>query len=129
VDAFSSLPPFDIGRYFQPIKESYHTGIFNGLVVTADPMRVALIFSWGAPGSTGATYLSTNAQQAAGQGLALVATWPTVTLTVAEFGPMVQQAWYAIVPGGNLYVAEIIISRWPEPTPSRRRGNNANSSI
>lgn len=125
-DALAALPPWDASQYFQTIVEGTATGsgMGAGLIVGADPNRIALIMS-----STNSSSMTVSLKATGGsnQGMVLSNALPPIILLFSETGPLCQQAWYVYNAGFTVmtYYA-ISLQRWPTDGPPRRRRRRAN---
>lgn len=107
------LAPWDQAPYFQPIKESLFSSIGIQIVVAvADPTRVGLIF---ANHGNGTVDVSTNPNMNVGSGISVDKSLGAIYLTHKDFGPLVQQTWYAAINGASptLTVIEVRMAKFP----------------
>ena len=114
---FSTMAPWDASQYFQASKETFVDSTLGGpgLIVGADPMRVALLFG---TTSNGIVNVSTNPQCQVGQGLGVSSSVPLI-LTHADVGALVQQAWYyPQMTSSKITVIEVRLKEWPRKAVS-----------
>lgn len=119
----AALAPYDQSPYYAiPTETPVTIGGTALRVVKADPMRVRLVLSanLGAATATGTgvANVSINPGVNANNGIPLTLGGPTLVVTWELWGPLVQQAWFAIGSAGvtgNVVVTaqEVRLIRWP----------------
>ena len=109
----SRLSPWAQLPYFERPRITTYPNLGGATrVCDSNPRRVAIIFA-----ATGGinVFLLPDASVSTGNGIELVAGLPWITLKHADYGPVVQNEWWAVpnAAGCNLTVIETIMSSWP----------------
>lgn len=119
----AAMPPYDQLPYYAiPVETPFTVGAVAVKVLKADPLRVRAVLSANLGAATasgsGVANASINPTVNANNGIPLTLGGPTLIISWELWGPLVQQAWYAIGSAGvtgNVVVTaqEVRLIRWP----------------
>ena len=119
---FDILPPWEANRWFQlPTVEDVNMGLAAPVqIVSADPMRVGLMFLDHNGGNTKWIY-SPSPTVSATSGHQYPQGSVPVEILHKDWGPLVQGEWWGFAPTGNVVctVVSLALRDWPEPDPHR----------
>ena len=123
------MPIWDEQAYFAvPTETDFILTASAQQVAPGDPMRVAIIFGLNlgnaAVTTTPICAISVNPSFTDKQGIIISQQSPVISLTYRDYGPLVQQTWFALDPSGaaqprNLSVTVVRYLRWPGQTGRR----------
>lgn len=103
----------DLGGQWNVVESTAQgTGAASGqLVVVANPLRFGLVMGITGQNISGNTFVTTLQYAAAGTGIILNSSCPSLWLSYREYGALVQQAWYAQTStiGAIIEVIEILL--------------------
>jgi hypothetical protein len=106
------MAPWDENAYFQAVRETTSVGGALQQLATADPMRVAIIFSL-AGGA--AAVIATSRDLAGSSGIALGSNSPIFAITQQQYGNLCQSEWWAVPgPGITISIFEVRLRDWPQ---------------